>query len=259
MHALPETRYVPIGLVLMAMLMLAGCASQTANLTNPEADPWEASNRRVYGFNTAVDKAILKPVAKGYDVIMPDAPQRGVRNFFRNLRWPVTFINLLLQGHVEDSLISTGRFLMNSTLGLFGFFDVATKAGIEDFDEDFGQTLAVWGWKNSRFIMVPLIGPATIRDFSSEGVASYGIGSFLNPLGDFLNPTGYMIREHNNYAPFIIDLISLRASFLPYDEDIQNSTDPYAFVRDAYLQNRRFNIYNGEPPAPDYDALLEEH
>jgi phospholipid-binding lipoprotein MlaA len=252
MHALPETRSVHIGLVLIAMLMLSGCASQTANLTNPESDPWEASNRRVYGFNTAVDNAILKPVAKGYDVIMPDAPQRGVRNFFRNLRWPVTFINLLLQGHVEDSLISTGRFLMNSTLGLFGFFDVATKAGIEDFDEDFGQTLAVWGWKNSRFIMVPLIGPATIRDFSSEGVASYGIGSFLNP-------TRYMITEHNNYVPFIIDVISLRASFLPYEKDIQSSTDPYAFVRDAYLQSRRFNIYNGEPPAPDYDSLLEEH
>ena len=258
MHAVPETRYVPIGLVLMAMLMLAGCASQTANLTNPEADPWEASNRRVYGFNTAVDKAILKPVAKGYDVIMPDAPQRGVRNFFRNLQWPVTAINLLLQGRVEDSLIATGRFLMNSTLGLAGFFDVATKAGIENFDEDFGQTLAVWGWKNSRFIMVPLIGPATIRDFSSEGVASYGIGSFLNPLGDFLNPTGYMIREHNNSVPFIIDLISLRASFLPYDKDIREAADPYAFVRDAYLQSRRFNIYNGEPPAPDYDSLLEE-
>ena len=251
MHTLPETPYVHMGLVLMAMLMLSGCASQTANLTNPEADPWEASNRRVYGFNTAVDKAILKPVAKGYDAIMPDAPQRGVRNFFRNLQWPVTFINLLLQGRVEDSLISTGRFLLNSTLGLAGFFDVATKSDIEDFDEDFGQTLAVWGWENSRFIMVPVIGPATIRDFSSEGVASYGIGSFLNP-------TGYMIKEHNNYVPFIIDLISLRASFLPYEQDIRDAADPYAFVRDAYLQNRQFQIHNGDPPAPDYDALLEE-
>jgi phospholipid-binding lipoprotein MlaA len=135
---------------------------------------------------------------------------------------------------------------------LFGFFDVATKAGIEDFDEDFGQTMAVWGWENSRFIMVPLIGPATVRDLSSEGVATYGIGSFLSP-------TRYMIEEHNNYVPFIIDLISLRASFLPYDKDIREAEDPYAFVRDAYLQRRRFNIHNGEPPAPDYDSLLEEH
>lgn len=251
MHTLSYTRYVPVGLVLMAMLLLTGCASQTANLSNPEADPWEASNRRVYGFNTAVDKAILKPVAKGYDAIMPDAPQRGVRNFFRNLQWPRTVVNLLLQGRAEDALISTGRFLLNSTLGLAGFFDVATKSGIEDFEEDFGQTLATWGWEDSRYLMVPFIGPATIRDLSSEGVASYSVGSFLSP-------TTYMIREHNNYVPLIIDLISLRASFLPYDKDIEEAADPYAFVRDAYLQNREFEIYNGDPPAPDYDALLEE-
>jgi phospholipid-binding lipoprotein MlaA len=251
-HNMQKTRRAHVSFVLIAVIVLGGCASQSTKLTNPEADPWEHSNRKVYSFNTAIDKAILRPVAKGYDVIMPDAPQRGVRNFFRNLRWPVTFINLLLQGHVEDSLISTGRFLMNSTLGLFGFFDVATKAGIEDFDEDFGQTMAVWGWENSRFIMVPLIGPATVRDLSSEGVATYGIGSFLSP-------TRYMIEEHNNYVPFIIDLISLRASFLPYDKDIREAEDPYAFVRDAYLQRRRFNIHNGEPPAPDYDSLLEEH
>jgi phospholipid-binding lipoprotein MlaA len=251
MHTLPETRHANIGLALIAILMLAGCASQTANLTNPEDDPWEASNRKVYGFNTAVDKAILKPIAKGYDVIMPDAPQRGVRNFFRNLQWPITFVNLLLQGRVEDSLVSTGRFLLNSTLGLAGFFDPATRSGIEEFDEDFGQTLAVWGWKDSRYLMVPFIGPATIRDLSSEGVASYSVGSFLSP-------TTYMIREHNNYVPLIIDLISLRASLLPYDKDIEAAADPYAFVRDAFLQNREFEIYNGDPPAPDYDALLEE-
>lgn len=251
-HTPPDSRFPRIGLLLLAILMLAGCASQPAKLTKPEEDPWEASNRKVYGFNTAVDKAILKPIAKGYDVIMPDAPQRGVRNFFRNLQWPITFVNLLLQGRVEDSLVSTGRFLLNSTLGLAGFFDVATKSGIEEFDEDFGQTLATWGWKESRYLMVPFIGPATIRDLSSEGIASYSVGSFLSP-------TTYMIREHNNYAPFIIDLISLRASFLPYDKDIQDAADPYAFVRDAYLQNREFEIYNGEPPAPDYDALLEEN
>jgi len=250
-HTRQDPHYYRIGLMLLAIIMLAGCASKPAKLTRPVEDPWEASNRKVYGFNTAVDKAILKPIAKGYDAIMPDAPQRGVRNFFRNLHWPITAVNLLLQGRVDDSLTATGRFLMNSTLGLAGFFDVATKAGMPDFDEDFGQTLAVWGWKNSRYLMVPFIGPATIRDLGGEGLGSFGIATYLNP-------TAYMIREHNNYVPFIIDVISLRASFLSYDKDIQDASDPYAFVRDAYLQNREFEIYNGEPPAPDYDSLLEE-
>jgi len=238
-----------LGLCLLAALTLAGCASQPAKLTSPVDDPWEHSNRNVHAFNMAIDKAIVKPIAKGYDAIMPDAPQRGVRNFFRNLQWPVTFVNLILQGHIEDSLISTGRFLMNSTLGLAGFFDVATKAGIEDFDEDFGQTLAVWGWKKSRYLVVPFLGPYTVRDLGGGGVTS---------LVSYFDPVTYMIRQHNNYVPLIVDLVSLRAALLPYDKDIQEANDPYAFIRDAYLQNREYKIYNGEPPAPDYDALLEE-
>ncbi len=241
--------FAHIGLSLLAVFALAGCASQPAKLTSPVDDPWEHSNRNVHAFNMALDRAIVKPIAKGYDVVMPDAPQRGVRNFFRNLHWPVTFVNLILQGKVEDSLISTGRFLMNSTLGLAGFFDVATKAGIEDFDEDFGQTLAVWGWKQSRYLVVPFLGPYTVRDLGGGGVT--GVISYLNPVT-------YMIKEHNNYVPLIVDLVSLRAALLPYDKDIQDANDPYAFIRDAYLQNREFKIYNGEPPAPDYDALLEE-
>jgi len=233
-------------LLVMAVVIVSGCASQSANLTNPQDDPWEPFNRKVHTFNQGVDKVLFKPVAKAYDAIMPDAPQRGVRNFFRNLNFPVTFVNLLLQGRFVDSLKATGRFLFNTTFGVLGFFDVATREGMPYFDEDFGQTMAVWGWKDSRYLVVPFLGPFTVRDLGGRGIVGY------------VSPTAYMAREHNNYWPLIIDLVTLRAELLPLDKEIEASSDPYTFVRDAYLQHREFEIYNGEPPAPDYDALLEE-
>lgn len=231
----------------LAALLLGGCASQPAQLTDPERDPWEAYNRKVHAFNEGFDRAIFQPVARGYDKIMPDGPQRGVRNFFRNLSFPVTLLNSLLQGNMERAFTSTGRFLMNSSIGLLGFFDVATKVGIPRYDEDFGQTLAVWGWKDSRYLVMPVIGPYTARDLLGRGFYGY------------FHPVSYMIREHDNYWPLAIDLVSLRAELLPLQEDIDKATDPYVLIRDVYLQNREFEIYNGDPPAPDYDALLEEY
>ena len=233
--------------LLLVCLALAGCASQPANLTDPERDPWEHYNRNIHAFNQGFDKAIFRPVAKGYDYIMPDAPQRGVRNFFRNLNYPVTLLNSLLQGKPEHALTATGRFLMNSSLGLLGFFDVATKAGIPYYDEDFGQTLAVWGWKESRYLEMPFLGPYTLRDLL--GRSFYG----------YFHPISYAIREHDNYWPMAADLISLRAELLPLQADIDAAADPYVLIRDVYLQRREFDIYDGDPPAPDYDALLEEY
>lgn len=233
--------------LLLVCLALAGCASQPANLTDPERDPWEHYNRNIHAFNQGFDKAIFRPVAKGYDYIMPDAPQRGVRNFFRNLNYPVTLLNSLLQGKPEHALTATGRFLMNSSLGLLGFFDVATKAGIPYYDEDFGQTLAVWGWKESRYLEMPFLGPYTLRDLL--GRSFYG----------YFHPISYAIREHDNYWPMVADLISLRAELLPLQADIDAAADPYVLIRDVYLQRREFDIYDGDPPAPDYDALLEEY
>ena len=230
--------------VLLALL-LSACATQPTTMTDPERDPWESYNRKIHAFNMGLDKAIIRPVARGYDVIMPDAPQRGVRNFFRNLAYPVTFVNLVLQGKFEDALTATGRFLINSTIGLLGFFDVATKEGIPDYNEDFGQTLATWGWKDSRYLVMPLFGPFTARDFLGRGFDGY------------LHPVSYWARENNNYRPMAVDLLTLRASLLPFDKDLEAADDPYTLIRDAWLQRREFLIYDGEPPAPDYDALLE--
>ena len=231
----------------LCCLALAGCAAGKVTLTDPERDPCEGYHRKIHAFNQGFDKALFRPVAKGYDFIMPDAPQRGVRNFFRNLGYPVTLLNSLAQGNFDRAHTATERFLMNTTVGLLGFFDVATRAGLPYYDEDFGQTLAVWGWRDSRYLVMPMLGPYTARDLL--GRSFYG----------FFHPISYAAREHDNYWPLVGDLISLRAELLPLQADLDAAEDPYLLIRDVYLQRREFEIYNGDPPAPDYDALLEEY
>jgi phospholipid-binding lipoprotein MlaA len=231
--------------IILLGLTLTACSGRQVKASDPDIDPWESYNRKMHAFNMGFDRVLLRPVARGYDAIMPDAPQRGVRNFFRNLSYPVTFLNLLLQGKFEESANATGRFLVNSTLGLFGFFDVASKGGLARYDEDFGQTLAVWGWEESRYFVMPFIGPYTVRDFL--GRSFYG----------YFHPISYRIREYDDYSLLVIDLVTLRAELLPFQQQIDDANDPYTLVRDVYLQNREFEIYDGDPPAPDYDALLE--
>lgn len=232
---------------LLLALLLSGCATQQTTLTDPERDPWEGYNRKIHSFNDALDRAVFRPVAKGYDAVMPDAPQRGVRNFFRNLGYPVTLLNSLLQGNMERAFTSTGRFMMNTSIGLLGFFDVATRAGIPFYEEDLGQTLATWGWMDSRFFVMPVLGPFTVRDLLGRSFDSYA------------HPVSWAVREHDQYIPLVVDLISLRAELLPLQADIDAASDPYVLIRDVYLQRREYEIYNGDPPAPDYDALLEEY
>lgn len=243
----PRRGLRPAFAMLLCAVLLGGCATQKTTLTDPERDPWEGFNRTIHGFNDALDRAVFRPVARGYDAAMPDAPQRGVRNFFRNLGYPVTLLNSLLQGNMERAFTSTGRFLMNTTIGVLGFFDVATKAGIPRFDEDFGQTLAVWGWEDSRYLVLPVLGPFTVRD--ALGRSFYG----------YAHPVSWAIREHDQYIPSVVDLVSLRAELLPLQAEIDSAADPYVLIRDVYLQRREYEIYNGDPPAPDYDALLEEY
>lgn len=245
----PGSKAVIVRIFTAAVLIffVSACASQPTTMTDPERDPWEAYNRNIHAFNMGLDKAIVRPVARGYDAIMPEAPKRGVRNFFRNLAYPVTFLNLILQGKFEESLTATGRFIMNSTAGALGFFDVATKAGVPQYNEDFGQTLAVWGWRDSRYLVMPFFGPYTARDFLGRGFYGY------------MHPISWYAREHNKYWPIVADLITLRASLLPLDEDLQNASDPYVLIRDAWLQRREFLIYDGDPPAPDYESMLEEY
>ena len=227
---------------------LAGCASQPATMTDPERDPWEAYNRNIHSFNMGVDKAIFRPVAKGYDAIMPDAPQRGVRNFFRNLNYPVTFINLILQGKFEESLTATGRFLMNSTVGLAGFFDIATRVEIPEYSEDFGQTLAVWGVPPGPHQVLPFWGSSNIRD---------GVG--LVPGFAYNNAVSFE-DSHTNDTLFVTGIVDTRSQFLGLEDVLELQPDKYLFLREGYRQRRAAQIANGtvEESEDSDDALLDE-
>ena len=233
-----------IGVILLSLL-LAGCAGTQSRNTDPENDPWEGYNRKVFAFNTAMDK-VVRPIAVGYDKIMPDPAQRGVGNFFRNLDAPVTYVNQVLQGKFKQSIDTIGRFLVNSTIGLLGFFDVATKMGIPYYNEDLGQTLAKWGYKNSRYLMIPFLGPSTFRDGTGRLVDSY------------LHPVTRRIHGHNRWGLWIVRGIDTRARYLDQDAELNDAYDPYVLMRDVWMQNREYQIYDGDPPMMDYDLYLED-
>ena len=233
-----------IGVILLSLL-LAGCAGTQSRNTDPENDPWEGYNRKVFAFNTAMDK-VVRPIAVGYDKIMPDPVQRGVGNFFRNLDAPVTYANQVLQGKFRQSIDTIGRFLVNSTIGLLGFFDVATKMGIPYYNEDLGQTLATWGYEDSRYLMIPFLGPSTFRDGTGRAVDS------------FLNPVTRRIYNDGRWGLYIVRGIDTRARYLDQDAELNEAYDPYVLMRDVWIQNRQYQIYDGDPPMMDYDLYLDD-
>ena len=239
----PFSRSLLLGLVLA---VLAGCAGTQSRNTDPVRYPWEGYNRKIHAFNVGFDKAVARPLARGYDKITPDPIQRGIGNFFRNLNYPVTGLNQLLQGKFSEFGESTERFLANTIFGLLGFVDVATMGNIPQHDEDFGQTMAVWGWKESRYFVLPFLGPRNIRD--TLGRSFYG----------FYHPLNYYAREEGVYWPIGADLLQLRATLLPQDDAFYSAYDPYVFLRDAWFQRREYLIYDGNPPEPDYEAYLED-
>mgnify|MGYP000406884846 CR=1 FL=1 len=232
--------------VALCGLVAAGCAGTQNRHTDPVNDPWEGYNRKMHAFNMGVDKAVLRPLAKGYDTITPDPLQRGIGNFFRNLGYPVTALNQVFQGKFGALGESTDRFIKNTVFGLFGFFDVATATGIPFHDEDFGQTMAGWGWEDSRYFVLPIFGPSTVRDTLGRSV--YGT----------VHPLNIYAREEHEYWPIAVDVVQFRAQLLFRDEQVAAAYDPYVFIRDAWLQRREFLIYDGQPPEPDYDAYLQE-
>lgn len=231
--------------VFLLSLLLSGCAGTQSRNTDPVNDPWEGYNRKVYAFNEGMDK-VVRPIAVAYDKVMPDPMQRGVGNFFRNLDAPVTYVNQVLQGKFKQSLSTIGRFLANSTLGLFGFFDVATKMGIPYYDEDLGQTLAKWGYDDSRYLMFPFVGPSTFRD---------GTGLVVD---SFYHPVGRVFHGNNRWGLLILRGIDIRARYLDQDAELEQAYDPYVLLRDVWMQNRQYQIYDGDPPLTDYDLYLDD-
>jgi phospholipid-binding lipoprotein MlaA len=225
--------------------------SQTA--LSPSYDPWEKYNRRMHAFNNAVDRSIARPLARGYVKVVPRPVRTGVSNFFDNLQSPLSMFNLLLQGHPKETWDMLGRFLMNTTLGIGGVFDPASKAHLGRHKADFGQTLAVWGWRRSRYFELPLFGPRTLRD-------SFGL------LGDVpLSPSHYISNNKVRYGTQGLQLVDMRAQLLSLDAIRADATDDYALVRDAWVQRRNYQIQQrvkaqpanpGDEPLPDY--LREE-
>jgi len=231
--------------IILFTLLLSGCAGTQNRHTDPENDPWEGYNRKVFAFNEGMDK-VVRPVAVVYDKITPDPLQRGVGNFFRNLDAPVTYVNLVLQGKFTQSADTLGRFLINSTVGLLGFFDVATRLGIPFYNEDLGQTMAKWGYDNSRYLMLPFFGPSTFRD---------GTGRLIDT---FYSPVGRVLHGSNRWGLWIFRGIETRARYLDQDAELNSAFDPYVLMRDVWKQNREFQIYDGNPPMLDYDLYLED-
>lgn len=237
--------YALIVVILLGFL-LSGCAGTQSRNTDPENDPWEGFNRKVFAFNEGLDK-VARPIAVGYDWIMPDPFQRGVGNFFRNLDSPVTYISQVLQGKFGESVTTIGRFLVNSTVGVLGFFDVATKWGMPFYNEDLGQTFATWGYQDSRYLVLPIFGPSTFRD---------GVGRLAD---SYIHPVSRAIHGNNEWGLWIVRGIDLRARYLDQDAELQEAYDPYVLLRDIWLQNREFQIYDGDPPVLDYDMYLDDY
>ena len=212
-------------------------------------DPWEGYNRRMHRFNNAVDRRVAKPLARGYVRAVPRPVRLGVSNFFNNLSQPLTMVNSLLQGKPKQAGQAFGRFLLNSTFGVAGLFDPATRANLPQKSEDFGQTLGVWGWKRSRYFELPLFGPRTVRDaFGMAGDAP------LSPLRQ--------VEADRIRVPLQgVQLVDVRAQLLSTDSLREGAEDDYALVRDAWSQRRDYQIFGDQRGAdgedlPDY--LREE-
>ena len=210
-------------------------------------DPWEKVNRRVHAFNMAVDRGLAKPLARGYIAVVPRPLRVGVGNFFDNLGQPVTVVNSLLQGNPRGAGNALGRFLVNSTVGIGGLFDVATKAKIPRRGEDFGQTLAVWGWQRSRYLELPLLGPRTVRDL-------------IGMAGDArLRPVQYVEDDKTRVFLQGLQLVDLRAKLLPLEGLMRDgAVDEYVLFRDLWMQRRNYQIQQDgrSPDAPAADETM---
>jgi phospholipid-binding lipoprotein MlaA len=229
-----------VAFVALLSLALVGCAT-APNAKKDPRDPIEGFNRASYKFNDALDRALLKPAAKGYKAVTPDFVESGVTNFFSNLAQPTVIINDLLQGKFKASLNDTGRFLVNTTVGIGGLFDPASAAGLDRNDEDFGQTLGKWGVPSGAYLMVPFFGPSTVRD-------SFGTG-----VDVFTNPVRYVDDTGVRYGLAGLDLIDSRARRLPLDDTINQAYDKYTFIKNAFLQQREYAVKDGNVAAPKFD------
>lgn len=227
--------------LLVSLLVLTGCAG-----VRTPGDPFEPVNRGIYQFNDTIDKAIVKPVAKGYNAVMPETGKIMVSNLFSNLDDVVITVNDLLQFKLVQAVSDGTRFVMNSTVGIFGLFDVASVAGLKKHNEDFGQTMGKWGIGNGPYIVIPFLGPSTVRD---------GVGLYADSQIHLTSRIDH-IRTRNQV--YLAEGISKRTELLDQEKILREAMlDPYQFRRDTYLLYRKNLVYDGSPPRPNYDEWDE--
>jgi phospholipid-binding lipoprotein MlaA len=224
--------------IVVALLLAWLATGCTAMTDRAEAyDPWEGLNRKTFAFNDALDRAVLKPLAQGYQKVTPAFAQEGVNNFYGNLEDVGTTLNNLLQGKIGEGLSDAGRVVVNSVFGVFGLWDVATPLGLEKHDEDFGQTLGWWGVAPGPYFVIPFLGPSTVRDAPAKAV----------------DPSWYYSSAIDNNAIYWswwgLDKVRSRANLFKAEGVLEQAAlDKYSFIRDAWWQRRRNQVYDGSPP-----------
>jgi phospholipid-binding lipoprotein MlaA len=239
------------GKISILALALALTAPSVAFAQDGEGDPWEGFNRDMYAVHDSVDRAVLEPVARGYRAVTPSPVRQGVLNFLRNLRGPVIFANDLLQGEVGRGGVTAARFAVNTTVGIAGLFDPASGMGLERHDEDFGQTLAVWGVDEGPYIFVPLMGPSNLRDTTGRVVDTV-FDPFTWMRGDDV--------DAYRAGRTALAALSAREQVIEAVDDLQNSVDPYTSIRSSYNLLRESAIQNGRSDVqdlPDSDDIPE--
>ena len=226
-------------LALAALLLTGACAT-----TGPHdpSDPWEGLNRKTYAFNQKLDEAVLKPAAHGYVKVTTPFIRARVSNFFGNLADIGTSLNDVLQGKLPYAINDAGRIIVNTTFGVAGFWDVASDLGVDKRDEDFGQTLGWWGVPSGPYFVIPFLGPSTARDAPAR----------------IVDPEWFYSRAIDNntlaWSLWGLDVVQTRAQLLKATNVLEQAAlDPYLFTRDAWLQRRRNQVYDGKPPLEDDD------
>jgi len=232
----------------LALFLALSWAPAPALADGVPGDPWEGFNRAIFKFNDTLDVWILEPVAKGWDFVVPDPAQRGLDRFFDNLRFPIVFVNSVLQANPTRAGIALGRFSINTTLGMAGFFDPAAHAGLTPIDEDFGQTLGRWGVGGGPYLVLPFFGPSNPRD---------GVGMAVDSA---MRVWPWFVDREISFGVTALNLVNTRSLWIDLIADAkEESLDYYAAVRDAYLQRRRSLIENRDTGNENDDSLYFPH
>jgi phospholipid-binding lipoprotein MlaA len=230
--------------IFFTVIIVSGCASNQVVTDN--SDPWEPANRVSYNFTDSLDRYLIKPAAEGYVKITPTYVRQRVTNFFSNILYLNVILNSYLQGKLHQGTQDLLRFVYNSTFGIAGLYDVSTPIDMPEHQEDIGQTLATWGLSQGPFVYVPVLGPNTVRN-----VPNIGLNILLSPL---TYTPAYVV-----WPATILFTVNTRANLLEATRiRDEAAVDAYIFTREAFLQRREFLIYDGNPPAGEYDDIFDE-